>query len=167
MRIAVSTDHTGLAYEGMYEEVKRFLAELGHEINDYGPRTLDMDDDYPDFIVPAARAVVDGSCDVAIVMGGSGQGEAMAANRLKGVRCTLFYGPVNARQPIDAEGGHSDDPYEILRLSRQHNHANVLSLATRFLNPEEMKTAIKIWLETPPSDAERHTRRVRKLDQIN
>ncbi len=167
MIIALTTDHTGLAYEGVYESIKAFVAELGHEIRDFGPGTLDMDDDYPDLIAPAARAVADGTCEAAVIMGGSGQGEAMAANRFRNVRCTLFYGPALAKQPIDAEGTMSDDPYEILRLSRQHNHANVLSLSARFLTLEEMQTAIKIWLETPHSDAERHVRRVKKLSDLN
>lgn len=163
MRIAVTTDHTGLAYADAYEGIKTYLTESGHEIEDFGPSALNMDDDYPDLIAPAAQAVADGSCEAAVIMGGSGQGEAMAANRVKGVRCTLFYSLAVAKKPIDAEGNQSDDPYEILRLSRQHNHANVLSLSARFLTLEEMKTAIKIWLETPYSDAERHARRVQKL----
>src|SRR5690606_41691504 len=108
-----------------------------------------------------------GDCEAAVIMGGSGQGEAMAANRFHGVRCTLFYGTAVAKQPIDAEGNMSDDPYEILRLSRQHNHANVLSLSARFLSIEEMQTAIKIWLETPASNEERHIRRVNQLDSLN
>jgi ribose 5-phosphate isomerase B len=98
-------------------------------------------------------------------MGGSGQGEAMAANRIKGIRCTTFYAPAIAKEPIDAEGNLSDDPYEILRLSRQHNHANILSLSARFLSTDEMKQAIAVWLATPWSDAERHTRRTSKLDE--
>jgi len=164
MKIAVTTDHTGLAYEGMYETFKHYIAELGHEVVDFGPRTLDMDDDYPDLMFPAAHAVAKGDCDAGVIMGGSGQGEGMAVNRVKGVRCTVFYSPAITKQPIDAEGRLSTDPYEILRLSRQHNHANMLSLSARFLSPDEMKQAIKIWLETPYSDVERHARRVRKLD---
>lgn len=167
MKIAVTTDHTGLAYAGAYEAIKQTIAELGHEIIDLGPKELDMNDDYPVLIEPAAKAVAEGSCDAAVIMGGSGQGEAMAANRFKGVRTTLFYGPALAKQPVDAEGNKSDDPYEILRLSRQHNHANVLSLSARFLSIEEMQTAIKIWLETHPSIEERHIRRVNQLDSLN
>ncbi len=165
MRIAVTTDHTGLAYGGLFQEFKEFVQTLGHEVVDFGPKTLDMDDDYPDFMFPAARAVASGDCDAGIIMGGSGQGEAMVANRVKGVRCTLFYGLAVAKEPIDAEGNMSDDPYEILRLSRQHNHANMLSLSARFLDKDEMKRAIEVWLSTPYSDAERHARRVRKLDE--
>ncbi len=165
MRIAVATDHAGLAYGGLYQELKDFAQTLGHEIVDFGPENLDMDDDYPDFVFPAARAVAHGDCQTGIIMGGSGQGEAMAANRVKGVRCTLFYGLAVAKEPVDAEGHMSDDPYEILRLSRQHNHANMLSLSARFLDKDELKRAIEVWLATPYSDAERHARRVRKLDE--
>jgi len=162
MKIAVTTDHAGFE---VLRALKDFLQSLGHEVTDFGPQSFDKDDDYPDFMFPVARAVASGECEVGIILGGSGQGEAMAANRVKGVRCALFYGPVSAKTAIDAEGNTSDDPYEILRLSRRHNHANVLSLSSRFLSLDEMKTAIKIWLETPYSDAERHVRRVRKLDE--
>jgi ribose 5-phosphate isomerase B len=161
MKIALSTDHAG--FERL-KQLKEYLSAEGHECQDFGPTSFDEADDYPDFIFPAARAVADGTCEAGIIMGGSGQGEAMAANRIKGVRCTLFYGPAVAKAAIDAEGTVSEDPYAILRLSRQHNHANVLSLSERFLTLDEMKQAIKIWLETPYSEAERHARRVRKLD---
>lgn len=165
MRVAVTTDHTGLAYADRFAQFSAYLAELGHEVVNFGPAALDMDDDYPDYIFPAAKAVASGECDVAIIMGGSGQGEAMAANRITGIRCTTFYAPAIAKEPIDADGNLSTDPYEILRLSRQHNHANMLSLSARFLSVDEMKQAIAVWLETPWSDAERHTRRVNKLDE--
>lgn len=164
MKIALTTDHTGLAYGNAYTQIKDHITSLGHEITDFGPEALNPDDDYPQLITPAAEALASGDYDAAIIMGGSGQGEAMAANRIKGVRCTLFYGPVIAKQPIDAEGNQSDDPYEILRLSRQHNHANALSLSSRFLTLEEMKQAISVWLATPYSEEIRHVRRVRQLD---
>jgi ribose 5-phosphate isomerase B len=163
MKVAVTTDHAG--FEAL-QELKVFLQSLGHEYVDFGPQSLDPDDDYPDFMFPAARAVANGECECGVILGGSGQGEAMAANRVKGVRCALFYGPAVAKTAIDAEGTKSDDPYEILRLSRQHNHANVLSLSGRFLTLEEMKTAIEVWLATPFGDAERHNRRVTKLDEL-
>lgn len=162
MKIALSTDHAGFE---QLKQLKEYLTAGGHECQDFGPASFDEADDYPDFIFPAARAVASGECQVGIIMGGSGQGEAMAANRVKGVRCTLFYGPVVAKAAIDAEGNQSEDPYEILKLSRQHNHANMLSLSGRFLNPDEMKQAVKTWLETPYSDEERHARRVAKLDE--
>lgn len=162
MKIAITTDHGG--YEAL-QKLKPFLQELGHEYVDYGPQSLDMDDDYPDFIFPAAKAVAAGECDRGIIFGLSGNGEAMAANRIKGVRCALFYGPVTAKTTAGADPA-SGDPYELIRLSRQHNNANVLSLSGRFLTDEEMKQAVQIWLETPFSDQERHARRVAKLDQV-
>lgn len=166
MKIAVTTDHTGWAYADAFTEFKTYIESLGHEVVDYGPKSLDMDDDYPDFMFPAAHAVANGDCEAGVIMGGSGQGEAMAVNRVKGIRCTVFYSPALAKQPIDAEGNMSDDPYEILRLSRQHNLANMLSLSSRFLTTDEMKQAIKVWLDTPQGDVERHVRRVRKLDEM-
>jgi ribose 5-phosphate isomerase B len=162
MKIALATDHAGFE---QLKALKEYLTAEGHECVDYGPATLDPADDYPDFIFPAARAVASGECEAGIIMGGSGQGEAMAANRVKGVRCTLFYAPAVAKAAVDAEGHQSDDPYEMLRLSRQHNHANMLSLSARFLNFEEMKQAVQVWLGASYDEAERHTRRVRKLDE--
>lgn len=162
MKIAVTTDHAGFQ---ALQELKSYLQSLGHEVVDFGPQSYDAEDDYPDFMFPAAHAVAGGDCERGIIMGGSGQGEAMAANRVKGVRCALFYGPVIAKVPIDADGNMSDDPYEIVKLSRQHNDANVLSLSGRFLTVEEMKTAVEIWLTTPFSNVERHARRIQKLDQ--
>lgn len=163
MKIAVTTDHAGF---DAIQTLKGYLAELGHEVVDYGPKQFDADDDYPDFIFPAAHAVANGEVERAIIMGGSGNGEAMAANRVKGVRAALFYAPAIAKEPIDAEGHMSDDPYEIVRLARDHNDSNVLSLSGRFLTIDEMKTAIKIWLDTPFNGIERHARRIRKLDEM-
>lgn len=162
MKLAITTDHAG--YENL-KQLKVWLESAGHEVQDFGPQAFDAEDDYPDFMFPAAKAVAGGECDAGIILGGSGQGEAMAANRITGVRCTLFYSPAIAKEPVDAEGNMSDDPYEILKLSRQHNHANVLSLSSRFLSLGEMKRAIEVWLTTPYSDAQRHARRVSKLDQ--
>jgi len=161
MKIAIATDHAGFQVLG---ELESFLASLGHECVDFGPKALDLKDDYPDFMFPAAKAVAAGECQAAILLGGSGQGEAMAANRIRGVRCALFYGPVVAKIAVDAEGNLSSDPYEIVKLSRQHNDSNVLSLSGRFLGLEEMKQAIRTWLDTPFSGAERHSRRIKKLD---
>lgn len=162
MKIALSTDHAGVE---LLEKLEDFLTKQGHECVNFGPKSFDPDDDYPDFIFPAAKAVTKGECEVGIIMGGSGQGEAMAANRVKGIRCTLFYGPAVPKVAINAEGDMSDDDYEILRLSRDHNVANMLSLAARFLSWEEIEKAVTIWLETPQGTVERHVRRVTKLDQ--
>jgi ribose 5-phosphate isomerase B len=162
MKIALSTDHAGLELLTRLEES---LTAQGHECVNFGPKSFDPDDDYPDFIFPAAHAVANGECEVGVIMGGSGQGEAMAANRVKGIRCALFHGPTLAKAAINAEGDMSTDPYEILRLSRDHNLANMLSLAARFLTWEEIERAVTTWLATPQGNAERHARRVKKLDQ--
>lgn len=152
MKIAVGTDHAGLE---LLTELKIFLKELGHEIVDYGPQSLNPDDDYPDFIFPTAQAVASGDCQYGIILGGSGQGEAMAANRIKGVRAAVFYG-----SPASGE-----DSLEIIRLSRQHNDANILSLGARFIDLDQAKQAVQTWLDTPFTGEERHKRRIEKLDQ--
>src|SRR4051812_7817267 len=105
MKIAVTTDHAG--FEAL-KELKSYIESLGNECADFGPQEFDPEDDYPDFMFPAAKAVASGECQAGIILGGSGQGEAMAANRLKGVRAAVFYGPVVAKTAIDAEGNISD-----------------------------------------------------------
>lgn len=162
MRIALSADHTG--YEQL-QELKPFLEGLGHECRDFGPAKLETDDDYPDFIRPAAHAVAAGECEKGIIIGGSAQGEAIAANKVKGIRCAVFYGPAVPRKLVDASGRASHDPYEIIKLSRLHNDANMLSLAARFLTMEDMKNAAVLWLGTDFSADERHVRRIAKLDK--
>lgn len=160
MTIALATDHTGIE---ALKEIQDYLEDLGYSCHNFGPQSLDPNDDYNDFVTPAARAVASGECDKGIVMGGSGQGEAMSANRVAGVRCAVFYGPAVPRKVVDVSGRVSHDPYEIVRLSREHNDANMLSLAARFLSLEDMKMVIKLWLETDFSNDERHIRRIRKL----
>ena len=162
MRIALATDHAG--FEAL-KQLKEFLTQKGHKCVDYGPKFFDPDDDYPDFIFPAAKAVASHEVTVAIIMGSSGQGEAMVANRVKGVRAAVFYGSAKAPAEVDADGKMPEDDYEILRLSRQHNLANVLSLAARFLDQEEIEKAVTIWLETPLGDVKRHLRRVKKIEE--
>jgi len=162
MKIALATDHAGL---NQAKDLKQYLELLGHEVIDFGPKTLDPADDYPDFIAPAAKSVASGECQRGLILGGSGQGEAMAANRFKGVRCAVFYGPAVALRPVDAEGDISRDPYEIIKLERLHNDANMLSLAARFVSLRDMKHAVQLWLDTPFSNEERHARRIAKLDK--
>jgi ribose 5-phosphate isomerase B len=164
MKIALSSDHAG--YEES-QEIKKFLGELGHEVIDFGPKEYNASDDYPDFMFPAAKSVATKECEAGIIIGGSGQGEAMSANRIKGVRCAVFYGPVVPTGKVDIEGDLSTNPYEILKLSRMHNLANVLSLSSRFLNLGQMKRAIDIWLSTPIGSEERHVRRAGKLDSYD
>lgn len=161
MKIALSTDHAG--YEPL-QKLQTFLEAKGHECINFGPQQLNPEDDYPDFIKPAAEAVASGQCQFGIILGGSGQGEAMVANRYKGIRCALYYGPATPLGVIDAEGNLATDQYEIVRLGRQHNNANMLSLAGRFLDQESIAHAVAIWLETPFSGLERHQRRINKLD---
>jgi ribose 5-phosphate isomerase B len=162
MKIALATDHTGLE---QLREIQEFLEREGHDCQNFGPANLNPNDDYPDFIFPAAKAVAGGDCEAGIIMGGSGQGEAMAANRIKGVRCAVFYGPAVPRRAIDAEGHKSHDPLEIIKLERRHNKANMLSLAARFVSLEDMKRVIKLWLATNFEGEDRHQRRIKKLDQ--
>lgn len=162
MKIALATDHAG--YEQL-KELKSYLESLGHECQDFGPKQYDPDDDFPDFIIPAAKAVATGQCDFGVILGRSGQGEAMAANRVKNVRCALYYGTALPIEAVDASGEKSDDPYEIVRRSRLHNNSNMLSLAAVYVSLEEMKKVITMWLQTP-FDGGRHARRLAKLDEV-
>jgi ribose 5-phosphate isomerase B len=141
MKIAIASDHAGYAYK---EEIKRFLAEAGHEIRDFGTDSEESCD-YPLFIRPAAEAVSGGECDRVIVLGGSGNGEAMAANRVPGVRCALCWDARTAR------------------LSREHNDANGLSLGQRMYPLETALEIVGLWLETP-FDGGRHARRIAQID---
>ena len=125
MRIAIASDHTGF---DLLPELTDWLVSLGHQCQNFGPTEFRAEDDYPDYVNQAAAAVAQGICEVGIIIGGSGQGEAMVANRLPKVRCAVFYGTAVPRRPIDIAGHTSRDPYEVLRLSRQHNDANILCL---------------------------------------
>jgi len=149
MKIHIASDHAGFELK---EKLRIWLVESGYEVKDYGAFSYNKKDDYPDFIREAARVVAnDPEESRGIILGGSGQGEAMTANRFKGVRASVYYG----------------GPEDIVRLSREHNNANVLSLAARFLGEEEAKQAVKLFLETDfNSDGEndRHLRRIKKID---
>lgn len=163
MKVYIATDHTGLELK---DTLKQFLTELGHTVEDCGAYEYDKDDDYPDFIGKAAQGVSQNQEAVGIVMGGSGQGEQMVANKYKGVRCALFYTPATPAQAVDISGKKSDDPFEIITLTRQHNLANMLSLGVRFLRIDDAKEAVKRFIETPVSSEERHVRRVEKIKKI-
>jgi len=162
MKIALASDHAGFE---QIKEIAAFLESEKHECKNFGPSRLNPDDDYPAYIFKAARAVASGEFERGIILGGSGQGEAMAANRIKGIRCAVFYGPAVPRKIVDASGRVSHNPYEIVRLSRLHNNANMLSLAARFVALEDMKQVIQLWLDTAFSEESRHTRRNRELDE--
>jgi ribose 5-phosphate isomerase B len=163
MKIALATDHAG--FEQLLE-IAKYLESLGYECHNFGPKSLDPADDYPDFIFKAAEAVAKGICQKGIVLGGDGQGEAMVANRLKGVRCGVFYGPAVTGKAVDISGRIANSPYEIVRLTRLHNDANMLSIGARLVALKEMKDVVRLWLETPFSNEERHCRRIKKIDGL-
>jgi ribose 5-phosphate isomerase B len=141
MKIALSTDHAGFEYK---EKIREHLSSLGHEVQDFGTYSSQRVD-YPDFIRPAAKAVQVGDCERGIVLGGSGNGEAIAANRFKGIRCALCWNEESAR------------------LGRQHNNANMIALGQRMITAETALAIVDIWLETPFEHG-RHEERLRKLD---
>jgi len=161
MKIYIGSDHTG--YE-LKKELINYFTELGHELVDKGPFEYDKDDDYPDFIREVAKSVAEESGSFGIIFGGSGQGEAMCANRVPGARAAVFYGEAVAKEAVDIAGNMSADSFEIIKLARVHNDANILSLSTRFLSPDEIKFAIELFLSTQFSGEERHLRRIKKLD---
>ena len=142
MRVHLGSDHAGL-------ELKTFLAErlgaAGHEIVDHGPVAFDPDDDYPPFCLRAAGAVVDEPGSLGIVIGGSGNGEQIAANKVKGVRAALAWST------------------ETAQLSREHNDANVIGIGARMHTPEEALSFAETFLATPFSGVERHSRRIAML----
>lgn len=158
MKLVLAADHAG--YE-LKAKLAGFVRSLGHEVDDAGAYELDATDDYPAFVAAAARAVQSGTADRGIVIGASGQGEAMAANRFKGVRCALYYG--RAGEQIDATGQRLD----MIASSREHNDSNMLSLAGRFLTEADAQDAVKHWLNAPFGAAERHVRRIAQMDSLD
>jgi ribose 5-phosphate isomerase B len=141
MKISLGTDHAGFRYK---EKVKELLLQLGHEVVDFGTMSEEPVD-YPLFIRPAAEAVAKGECDRGIVFGGSGNGEAMAANKVRGVRCALCWNE------------------ETARLSRQHNDANVLSMGERVIPEETALALVRVWLTTA-FEGGRHAQRIAQLE---
>lgn len=162
MKIYIGADHAGFELKGI---LKKYLFSLGHDVEDKGAFKFDETDDYPDFARPVAADVSRYSeATRGIIIGGSGQGEAMVANRFKEVRAVVFYGPKIPLTAADVNGRKSDDPYEIVKLARSHNDANILSIGARFLSEEETKRAVDIFLETS-FEGGRHERRVKKIDE--
>ena len=156
MKIFVGSDHAGF---GLKQALIPYLQEMGHEVVDKGAAEYDEKDDYPDFVIPVAREVSMHPNEVkGIVFGGSGQGEAMCANKFRNVRATVYYGRGNS---LVNEGE------SIIELSRQHNDANVLSFGARFITEDEMKERVRTWLATPFSEIERHKRRIEKINKIH
>lgn len=145
MRIYIASDHAGF-------ELKKILVShlelMGHVVTDKGAFELNPGDDYPDFVSLVAEAITSGDADFGVVVGGTGTGEAIETNRLFRVRAAVYYG----------------GPEEIIKLAREHNDANILSLGARFISEDEAKRAVDIFLETKFSGDERHKRRILKLD---
>jgi ribose 5-phosphate isomerase B len=163
MKIYLATDHTGIELKN---KVKKFLQNEGYDVEDCGAYEYDKYDDYPDWISKAAQKVSENPLERGVIFGGSGQGEAIVANKFKNVRCALFYAPALPTQSVNIEGEKSTDPFEIVKLSRTHNDANMFSIGFRFVKDEDVFSAIKIWLETPGPTEERHKRRIEKISQI-
>lgn len=141
-KIVIASDHAGYRYK---RRIIEYLTQQGYQVEDFGTDSTESVD-YPDFIFPAAKAVAAGQFERGIVLGGSGNGEAIAANRIKGVRCALCWNEKSAR------------------LSRQHNNANMISLGERMVSLHDVYEIIDIWLNTP-FEGGRHLRRIEKLDQ--
>ena len=144
--IYLASDHAGFELK---EEIKKFLVSMNIEHQDVGPFEFDGEDDYPDFIIPASEKVAEDVGNKGIILGGSGQGEAIAANKVKGIRSVVYY------------GGST----EILKLSREHNDANVLSLGARFIDESDVPNIIGTWLDADFSGVERHSRRIQKISE--
>lgn len=149
--IYIASDHAGFGLKGKLIE---YLKSRGHDVEDMGANELKPDDDYPDYVIPCALRVAQGErVDRGIVIGGSGQGEAIAANKVKGIRAAVYYGSSKAG-------------LEVITLSREHNDTNVLALGSRFMSIDEAKEAVDLWLETKFDSSSRHQRRHDKISKV-
>lgn len=155
MKIFIGTDHAGLAQK---EKIAEFLRGSGYEVVDCGAHEYDENDDYPDFVIPVAREVSRNpqGCR-GIILGGSGQGEAMTANRFSHVRAAVFYGEAHSLTSNVSN----------LTLTREHNDSNVLAIGSRFVSDDEAVEAVRTWLATPFSNGERHKRRINKVERAH
>jgi len=155
MKIFIGTDHAGYVLK---EKLVSSLKEEGHEVIDKGAFEYDEHDDYPDFVIPVAEEVSKNPDNArGIIMGATGQGEAIAANKFPNVRAVVYYG--ESKSVVDDESN-------IIVRSREHNNSNILSLGARFLTEEQMMNAVDLWLKTPYTGSERHVRRLAKIDNI-
>lgn len=141
MKIGIGADHAGYQYK---EQIKRFLTERGEEVQDFGTDSEEAVD-YPPIMRQVAVAVAQGDCDRGIILGGSGNGEAIVANRVRGVRCALCWSA------------------ETAKLAREHNDANMISMGQRLISLETALEIVRIWLETPFAGG-RHARRIQQID---
>jgi ribose 5-phosphate isomerase B len=146
MKIYIGSDHAG--YE-LKEILKEYIKELGHEVIDKGAFTFNPKDDYPDFIIPVAESIAGDEDSLGVVLGGSGEGEQISANKVDGIRAIEYY------------GGN----LEVVKLGREHNNANILSLGARFIDEKEAKEAVKLFIEIPFSKEERHRRRLEEIKE--
>ncbi|CAB4688220.1 MAG: ribose-5-phosphate isomerase [Actinobacteria bacterium] len=142
MRIHIGSDHAGLELKGALVD---YLESKGHNVTDHGPHEYDALDDYPDFCIPAAEATVADPESLGIVLGGSGNGEQIAANKVKGVRAALAWS------------------VETAKLAKEHNNANVVGIGGRMHSIDECTAIIDAFIETPFSNDERHIRRINKI----
>ncbi len=141
MKIALASDHAGFDYK---VQIKAHLAAAGHEVVDFGTNSADSCD-YPDFVRPAAQAVADGECERGIVLGGSGNGEAIVSNRIPGIRATVCWDLASAE------------------FARSHNDSNIMSLGQRMIAPQMLLQVVDMWLTTE-FEGGRHKRRIDKID---
>lgn len=161
MKILLASDHAGFELKN---KVRDFLITEGFKVEDMGAATLVPGDNYPEIMVPVAMRILRESADAtsqtgisgihemrAIIFGMSGQGEAMVSNRFPGIRATVYYGGNN---------------HDIIRLSREHNNANILSIGAHFVNEDEAKEVVKLWISTPFSGDKRHVKRIEQMDNI-
>ena len=152
--VYIGTDHAGFELK---QELIPFIKKLGYEVHDCGAHAYEEGDDYPDYISVVAKAVgLNPENNIGIVLGGSGQGEAIVANRYPNVRAIVFYGNPGLFPKDD-----------IIKLGRLHNDSNILSLGARFLKPKEAKVAVEKWLGTAYSNEERHTNRIKKIEKVS
>lgn len=142
MRLHIGSDHAGLELKN---ELLAHLVNNGHDVTDHGPYEYDALDDYPDFCIPAAQAVAQDTTSIGIVIGGSGNGEQIAANKVKGIRAVLAWS------------------IETAKLGKEHNNANVVSIGGRMHSIEDCKAIIDAFIATPFSNDERHIRRIDKI----
>lgn len=145
MKIFLASDHAGFELK---EEIKDFLKGEQYEVVDCGPESLNPEDDYPDFVEKAAGEVSKDPESLGIIFGKSGQGEAICANKIRGIRAAIGFNE------------------EITKLAREHNNANILSLGSVFADGEKAKQLIRIFLKTPFSNEERHARRIQKISKL-
>jgi ribose 5-phosphate isomerase B len=160
MTIYLASDHAGFRLKSALVE---HLPLFGYAVEDCGAFELDPEDDYPDFITPLAEKVAANPGSFGIICGGSGQGEAMAANRVRGIRAAVFYGQMRVTDALDREGGFSENGYDSVRLPRRHNNANVLSIGARFVSISEASEAVQEFLKTEYTADPRHVRRLGKF----